>query len=248
MFLPILVSFLLIILSSGCQPHPQLADYYSLEDIEEILATDEFLSKPLIGDMVIKKYPAEAFLFENHCWSFYRDMDYFLMFSARYNFLDLIIGEYPPQVVRTIENTGQRSMYFVYETDDNTRLFIFFFETDNFLFTRGYPIIMKKTLELNDFTELNIGDTISDVEGIDPIASLFRKGYDTLSDEMIKKIYVDGHETISTIHLLKDGIVRINYIRHRGDYIITHIYQSEDFKIPVLGGSLRYLIYPDDYF
>ena len=46
---------------------------------------------------------------------------------------------------------------------------------------------MKKSLEMSDFSTLENGDSMDDVKKIDPIAALYRKGYDTLSDELIHK-------------------------------------------------------------
>lgn len=115
-------------------------------------------------------------------------------YSVRYDYISSIISEYPPQVVRTIENNGQKSMYFIYETDDGTRVFVFFFESDNFQYTRGYPIVMKKSLSMDEFSTFNIGDSIDDVEAVDPIAALYRKGYDTLSDDLVYQLYVGGRE------------------------------------------------------
>lgn len=222
--------------------------YYTENDIINVINSAEMLSKPVLADIQLDKYPAEEFLFDNHCFSFYRDMDYFLGYSVRYDYINSVINEYPPQVVRTIKNNGQKSMYIVYETDDSTRVFVFFFESDNFQYTRGYPIIMKESLSMDAFSKLSVGDSMDDVEIIDPIASLYRKGYDTLSDELIQQLYVDGRERISTVHLLTDGIVRINYNRDSdGEYIIEQIICADDYTISVLGGKLCYLIYPEDY-
>lgn len=244
----ILLSLICVILLSGCQAPPPSGEYLTPESVEFLLNSSDFVNKPLLQDIVLDKYSEEIFLFNNKCFAFYRDMDYYLLFSARYDFRDSIINEYPPQAVRTIDNNGQKSMYIVYETDNNTRVFVFFFETDDFLFTRGYPIIMKKTLHLSDFSAIKEGDTIRDVENVDPTAALYKDGYDTISDELMQKLYVRGKETISSVHLLKDGIVRINYVREtNGDYIIEKIIRSDDFSIPVLGGRLCYLIYPEDY-
>lgn len=233
---------------AGCNAQPVVGKHYSEEDIEGILNLEEYISQPSISDVLTDKYSEEDFLFHNHCVSFYRDMDYFLYASLRYDELSLVIAEYPPQIVRTIENNGQKSMYFVYETDENTRLFVFFFESDRYRFTRGYPIIMKKSLYLENFSSLSVGDSMRRVEEIDPITPLYRQGYDTLSDELIKKTYIEGREKISSIHLLKDGIVRINYEKtSNGDYIISQIISSRDYTIPVIAGRLCYKIYDDDY-
>lgn len=243
--------FLILLIFSimGCQKSmSEMGKYYTQSDIKEVLDSKDYVSQPRISDIQLDKYPEDEFLFSNHCFSFYRDMDYFLNSSARYDSLDAILEEYPPQAVRTIENNGQKSMYFVYETDEGTRLYVFFFETDNYQFTRGYPIVVKKLLKMEDFSALTVGDSMENVEEIDPITSLYRKGYDTLSDEMIEKVYIKGKEQISTIHFLKDGIIRINYDRDStGDYIINQIITSDDFIIPVLTGKLCYRVYADDY-
>lgn len=247
----IIVGIILILVVNlvGCSgPDSITTKYYTQSDIADIISSNKMFSSPEISSYDFEQYPTESFLFDNHCFSFYRDMDYYLGSSARFDYLNTVISEYPPQIVRTIENNGQKSMYFVYETDDDTRIFVFFFETDNFQYTRGYPIIMKKSLTLTGFSDLQIGDTIDDVEKIDPIASFYRRGYDTLSDEQIQKIYVEGRETISTVHLLSDGIVKITYDRDsNGEYVINHIHKSNEFIIPVLGGQLCYLIYSGDY-
>lgn len=248
-FKAIIVLLIILLCLNGCADLPSVQiKPYSFEEINNIISSEQFVSSPRISIDKMVKYSEKDFLFNNHCFSFYRDMDYFLGSSARYDYINTIIEEYPPQIVRTINNNGQKSMYFVYQTDKNTRLFIFFFENDEYQFTRGFPIIMKESLSLNDFINIEVGQTIDMVNKIDPIVSLYKQGYDTLSYEQIQKIYVEGTETISTVHLLKDGIINISYERDvDGEYIIQEIQKSDDFSINVIGGKMCYLIYPDDY-
>jgi len=245
-----LIVFIFNFILCGCKmqpPVPTASECLTSEDIKSIIMSD-YKKTPPIEEIKFFHYPEESFLFDNRCFAFYRDMDFFLPFSFRYDFLDSIITEYPPQAVRTIENNSQKSMYFVYETDKDTRIFVFFFEFDDFNYTRGFPIVMKKSLKLSDFSALKEGDSMTDVEKIDPVTPLYRKGYDTLSDELLQKIYVDGRETISTVHLLTDGMARIDYNRNsEGEYIIDRIIISDIFTIPMLGGHQSYLIYPEDY-
>lgn len=243
---------LLVIVIAGCgspSPTPTGGKYYTKADITDIIEFPQYISQPAIPDDQIDKYPEEDFLFRNHCFAFYRDMDFYIRVPIlRYDGIGSVVSEYPPQIVKTIENNGQRSMYFVYETDKNTRVFVFFFESDNYRFTRGYPIIMKKALYMKDFSSLSIGDSMKCVEEIDPITPFYRQGYDNLSDDMVEKIYVKGIESISSVHLLKDGAIRIDYNRAPdGDYTISKIISSHDFTIPVLAGSLCYRIYDADY-
>ena len=247
-YVAILLLFATVLFLFGCDEEIYTTEkYYSEESIQRLINSKSYTSKPKISDIELDKYPEEDFLFNNHCFSFYRDMDYFLFSSASYNALGSVLYEYPPQIVRTIKNNGQKSMYFIYETDASTRVFVFFYETDNFGYTRGYPIIMKKSLSTKDFSSLEVGDTMANVEEIDPIAALYKKGYDKVSDKLVEELYVKGQEKISTVHYLNDGIIRINYDRNTlGEYVINKIITSHDFTIPSLTGNLCYKIYPDD--
>ncbi len=216
--------------------------------IEKVIRSDDYVSTPDFSDIRFTEYPEEEFLFNNHCFVINRDMDYFLNTNMGGNKLNAYLRNYPPQAVRTIENNGQKSMYFVYETDGGTRVYVFFYESDNYYCSRGYPIMVKKSLSMSNFSNLIVKDTMKDVEEIDPITPLFRRCYDELNDEQIERVYKKGRERISTVHLLKDGIIRINYDRDSsGEYIINKIIRSDDFVIPGLYGSLCYLIYADDY-
>ncbi len=104
----------------------QAAKHYTKSEIAEIINSDEMLSSPEISSVKLDKYPTESFLFDNACFSFWRSMNYY--FGAK---LDNIINEYPPQIVRIIETQDGKYMYFVYETDNNTRVFIFSPDTMN---------------------------------------------------------------------------------------------------------------------
>lgn len=221
--------------------------YYTQADVQNILEYGDYVSQPRISEALLDKYPEEEFLYKNECMSFYRDMDYFIG-SNMQSPLSYAVDTYPPQIVRTINSHGTRSLYLVYETDQGTRVFMFYYESNGYTYLRGYPIVMKDTLYMQDFSTLAVGDRMERVEEIDPITSLYKKGYDRVTDAAFEVYYIKGDESISTVHLLKDGIIRINYERVTyGEYYITQIIRSEDFVIPVLGGELCYRIYDDDY-
>ncbi len=259
----LLILFVLIaFMSCGCHSSSVIehessnsgekARHYAYEEIQAILNTSDYVSSPDISELNLDKYEHKEFIFDNHCFVITRDMDFNAMF-LRPNSLQNIVQEYPPQVVRTIENNGRKSLYFVYETDENTRLYIFFYDTDEYSASRGYPLVMKKSLEMKQFSVLKKGDSIDKVEQIDPIATLVREGLDLYSDEAIHNIYetkgmYGKYETMSSVHLCTDGIVKIDYKRASlGKYYITNIQRSSTFTIDVLGGRLCYKIYPEDY-
>lgn len=244
------IILLSIICLCACSKHEskKIDMHYAEADIQEIINSDEMICTPKIEDIEMDKYPEQDFLYENLCFSVFRDMGYFDMYSIRFDYLSSILNEYPPQAVRTIENNGQKSMYFVYETDEETRVFVFFFENNGFQNSRGFPIIMKKSLNMEDFLDLKVGDSMDDVEKIDPITELFKENYELLSDQQYQTLFVNGREKVSTIHLAKDGIIRIDYYRaSKGEYIIERIITDDGFTIPVLYGTQCYLIYPEDY-
>ena len=117
-FKAIIVLLIILLCLNGCADLPSVQiKPYSFEEINNIISSEQFVSSPRISIDKMVKYSEKDFLFNNHCFSFYRDMDYFLGSSARYDYINTIIEEYPPQIVRTINNNGQKSMYFVYQTD-----------------------------------------------------------------------------------------------------------------------------------
>ena len=243
----VLLCFIVCIVA-GCATSESQIKVFSLSEIQQLLKDEFFHKGESLSNVNIHKYPENSFLFDNHCFCFYRDMDYYLGKSVRMDYLDTIISEYPPQLVRTIENNGTKSMYFIYETNANTRVFVFFFEDDDYSYIRGYPIIMKKTLTSSDFNSLKLGDSIEKVENIDPITSLFKDGYDKLNDDLINKWYILGNEKISSIHLLTDGILRIDYERFgTGNYTIVNMSFSSESIVNLIGGPVCYTIYPEDF-
>lgn len=234
---------------AGCQstaPILEPGSYYTQEDVQKLLDYSGYVAQPSISEALLDKYPEADFLFKNECMSFYRDMDHFVG-SNMQSPLSSAVRNYPPQIVRTINSHGTRSLYLVYETDQDTRVFMFYYGSNDHKYLRGYPIIMKDTLYMKDFSGLSVGDCMERVEEIDPITSLYKEGYDRITDETLEA-YLKGGEFISTVHLLKDGIIRIDYERVTcGEYYIKQIFESEDFIIPVLGGELCYRIYDEDY-
>jgi hypothetical protein len=247
-----------VIYLSGCgdatisltpTPNEKYVFDYSQYTIEDIITDDMTNESIYLENIDMHKFPEDDFLFSNLCFSFYRDMDYFLMFSARYDFTDLILQEYMTQAVRKVEaDDGYEYLYFVYETDGETRVFIFFEETTGFVFTRGQPVIMKEVLSVADFQDISVGDTMLDIGEIDPIISLYMKAYDSVPEKAVKEVYDSGREKISTLHMLADGILRYDYHRvEKGNYIVDRVIFSEDFILPELGGDVNYKIYDYDY-
>ncbi len=251
---------LILAFSAACswKDEPQFDIPFTKDAIEELLSSDELISKPLISDVEITKYPAEDFLFKNKCCLFYGDRERNSALSCT---VDDFIREYPPEIVRTIRiDSGGKYLYIVYELDDATRVFVFF--KDNPYDKNCLPpVIMKKALLMNDFAGLKVGDTMADVAAIDPVAELYRAGYDQRNWDIPQDSDSTFHlplshekgplpaEPIFTVHLLRDGVIQINYMRSEetGEYNIISINKSLNFSIfsAYYGGFCK--IYSDDY-
>ena len=106
---------------------------------------------------------------------------------------------------------------------------------------------MQKQLDYKDFIDIKVGDKASLVESIDPIISQYVRFFDTSSDEFLKGYTIRGAGPTS-IHLLTDGILKIEYERiSLGDYKITNIEYKEDFILSGFYGDTCYKIAECDY-
>lgn len=95
-----------------------------------------------------------------------------------------------------------------------------------------HSVYVKKSLEQSDFQDLRLGDTIEDVEKIDPVAGVVKK-YTTFP---------------WTVHLLRDGIIKITYtINDNGIYIISEIQRDDNFELNLDNVVHDYTILPQDY-
>lgn len=252
---------LILMFSAACsrKDEPQFDIPFTKDAIEELLSSEELISKPAISDVEVTKYSAEDFLFKNKCCLFYSDRERNSALSCT---IDDFIREYPPEIVRTIRaDSGGKYLYIVYELDDATRVFVFF---DNNPYNADCkpPVIMKKLLSMEDFDGLKIGDTMTDVAAIDPIAELYRKGYDQKNRDVPEDSgwpfgVMQSHEKggtlplgqIYTIHLLRDGVIKITYLpsEETGEYFVVTIDRSLDFTVYTEFSICSYKIYFDDY-
>lgn len=118
--------------------------------------------------------------------------------------------------VDCLRKTTDNCLYCVYKTKEGGRLYLFFFSfSSNWAY--NYSLYSKKALHYADFSALKPGDSLSAVERIDPACSLYRPVYPL--------------KQINTRHLLKDGILNIDYSRNSaGNYLITRITYSKDFQ------------------
>jgi hypothetical protein len=230
-------------------PNPKVNSDFSGLSMAEIVSKNLTNENVPLSDINLVNRTDKELLNNYDFLCFYRDMDIFRSRSLRFDDADTILKEYHTQAVRKVSSPSGDTIYFAYETSEKTRFFIFFNSEDNFLFSRGFPVIMKETLQYRDFQNLKVGDYMADTAKIDKTAQLYQDAYDTVTEMSYQNVYVQGNESISTIHLLADGVLRIDYVREEiGKYKITNMYFSEDFVLPMLAGDVCYKIIAGDYF
>ena len=139
-------------------------------------------------------------------------------------------------------------LYLVYDTDNNTRLYLFFSKKKSLgVLTDGFPIIMKKKLAYKDFSSLQPGHNMRKVEEIDPVIPLYRRVFDEATDHVLK-LNKERGIYLTSVHLLTDGILKIEYYRTDDrEYIIRNIVYNEDFVLNGLDGQTCYRIHDEDY-
>lgn len=190
----------------------------------------------------IPRFRENELLYENlGCFGLGGDADRYYLHNSRMDFFEKVVTIFPDPFVRETDDY----YYLVYQTDNNTRLFLFY-SKEFCLFLDGYPIIMKETLSYKDFSGIQIGDSIEKVSSIDSIIPLYYETFELASEAGYESIKKQGIY-FTSMHLLSDGILKIEYDRKDGDYVIINITYSEDF---VLEGEYRescYKIYEMDY-
>ncbi|MEA4890007.1 MAG: hypothetical protein VB070_11145 [Clostridiaceae bacterium] len=176
-----------------------------------------------------------------------RDSGFYSIYpNTRHDLAKVILSVFPTDAIR--ETPDKSGAYAIYDTDIGVRLYLFFSkEKNNYATIDGFPVIMQKKLAFKDFEAFRTGDSIKLVGEIDPIISQYIQFFDTGSDEALKG-YIEKGVGPTSIHLLKDGILKIEYTRNaEDDYVITKIVYSEDFILDGIDGKTNYQISESDY-
>lgn len=184
---------------------------------------------------------------EDHMFYLGRDSGFYSAVpNTRQDLAKVIFAAFPTDAIR--QTPDKSGAYAVYDTDIGIRLYLFFSnEKNNYMTLDGFPIIMQKKLAFKDFKNIQTGDSIKLIETIDPIISQYIQFFDTGTDEALEG-YTKRGAGPASIHLLSDGILKIEYKRSKdNDYVITNIVYSEDFVLEGLSGKTRYQILELDY-
>ncbi len=159
-----------------------------------------------------------------------RDASFYEGNGVRPNYTGTILLALPTTAIRQKE---EDNTYCIYETDTGYRLYLFINDYNEKTTPDGYPILVKELLPYEAFGSLKIGDTISDVEAIDPVASIYEKQYFhvwKVSSNAVKN-YAEMRYPCATIHYLKDGLLKIEYGTMTDDrkLVITNMEYGEDY-------------------
>ena len=161
------------------------------------------------------------------------------------------------EVFRNLPTSGIRfrdegSFYSMYDIDGEYRLFVFFSEQNNYLSPVGYPVIVKQPLAYEAFSSINIGDKAEAVITVDPGSELVIERILTINEydeaEAVFQYNEKCGKTVSTLHYLTDGVLRIDYgLNEAGDVVIEAMTYGADWKLANAGGVIiDYRILPED--
>ena len=111
------------------------------------------------------------------------------------------------------------TFYFVYDTDDGIRLFLFFSEKngngeyDGIQISVGFPLLISKMLSHADFAGIQTGGSAEKIRAIDPVMSVYEDMFfnvykwNSIASESKRK----ENDLAATIHYLRDGLLKIEY-------------------------------------
>ena len=142
---------------------------------------------------------------------------------------------YPIEYISRINDDTIYIVYKIYDRDNEiSYLYLFFKKIDVKLesvdeqtetwWLKGKAFYVKKALQYNDFSNIKVGSSISEVSMVDPIVN--------------SKVGIDGQFTdpFNSYHLLKDGVLRIQYAfdETASIYRVAVMEFVETFEIPII--------------
>lgn len=164
-----------------------------------------------------------------------------------------LLGFYPTEVIR---QRDADTFYFVYDTDDGIRLFVFYSEKngdgeyDGIQTPVGYPILISKMLSHADFAGIQAGGRAEKVRAIDPAMSVYEDMFfnvykwNSIASESKRK----ENDPVATIHYLRDGLLKIEYdiVDDNRLVVIDLIFEPNCNLTHLFGETYYYRILPQD--
>ena len=216
-------------------------DYYGyIKENEKSLSEQKKLVPPV--------YPEEDLLFDANYIFLARDFGFYDGLNIGSMTIRPTLAVYPDAAIR---ERDEHSSYVMYDTDTGYRLYLQLSDVNRMFLPVGVAVVVKDKLSHDDFSAIQVGDTIAAVEAIDSTATIMRRfvdsatGYDPASVELYD---ADGYP-ITTVHYLTDGLLKIEYgqMTENREPVITNIEFSEDYKMTdALGREVNYKIFDND--
>ena len=182
---------------------------------------------------VVPVYYETELLFRTGKYNLGEDLSGWDVYSSDPHNLSGIISRYPTDAIRVRPNwTG----YIMYETDQGTRLYLFFSNYRKNV--DGFPLVINRVMSYEDFKDIEIGDTIDDVAAVDDVTELYKKEYSDLNYETAKRDCEIGYPP-TTLHYLEDGILKIEYeMLEDRTLVVSSITYNEKYWLTCYDGDL----------
>lgn len=156
---------------------------------------------------ITKTYSEKDFFDNGLIYQFYNPIVSF------HHYLYTVEELFPAECVRKISETMVCN---IYKTHENGIVYLFF-QKEYEAWVLHHSVYVKKGLSLSDFSLIKTGDSLESVGKIDPAAISVQKY---------------SEYPLFTIHLLKDGIVKIGYEKNNdGVFVVSNVQKSKDFKL-----------------
>ncbi len=241
--LTVLVVLVLVFANSKAKEKNKQQEVFGVQEQKFAETIASYENSPLEVEVPI--YDEKILLSGKNHFELGKDSGKLLELQERDLMSKYIFEDYPYGVVRK----SQQGYYIMYDSDNGVRLYLYFLSEKNnmdYKYISGFPIVMKDTLTYKEFKSLEQGNTIEDVEKIDMVTNFYQANFDSYENEEFEKITSEGYGGFS-VHLLKDGILKIIYERVKDEYIIKEFIYSEDFKLNCFNDELNFEINENDY-
>ncbi|MCL2488079.1 MAG: hypothetical protein FWE80_05280 [Oscillospiraceae bacterium] len=196
---------------------------------EEVYQIMQGASRKSIDELISRSYPQNDIISK-------------ILFAAtlqNFNFFSIITPQFPAECIRVFDDGSMP--YVVYKLSEGGLFFVFYnvFTGSNLPENVSYAFIVKQPLTKNSFNSIKAGDTLTDVEKIDPSSKLFNETNGGWGKGML---YFG-----ETYHMVKEGFMRITYEVNE-DIMNTTRYDSDKYtvkKIEFIPNGSNVLRVPD---
>ena len=141
---------------------------------------------------------------------------------------DVVLADIAADIgIECLRKTGTGSLYSVHQVKQGGNLYMFYTNFPDFPDYHGVVqwFYVQKRLTYQDFSRIQEGSTIDDVEKADPVTQIFENLYHA------DTAYWDALGGFQSWHYLRDGILKFTYKSKDGKLTVTEKNFRDDFKI-----------------